>query len=609
MRMKKMDEKVSKKTKVLSSIKYMNRIIWEHDRKYLLYMMLEILLKPVRSVWTVMLPMMIVENLTGHDLPGAIRFAAVFLTGELVIKSALDYLNYRSHVCEDNFDYFFYEEFCDICMDMPYEITENSEKLDQIQDAKDGLDWSGRVACAVDAVKEITAAVISLLSVFSIIFKDTPFLILPVIFVVIMESHFQKKEMEENRHYYGVLTGLNRKTDYYLHETSSYEYGKDIRLYGAKALLLDRAQRVINENAEEMKKTAKRTADIRALSLIMETVCDVLQYLYVGIYTLRNHIPIARFTMLISSTAVMTSSVETIFREYNNMMEGTEYFYRYWFFTQNPEYKEGTRIKAGIPEKKEKHVIELKNLCFSYPGTDRPILKNINLSIRPGEKLSIVGQNGQGKTTLIKLICGLYRPSSGRILLDGVDIWEYDPREYRKLLAPVFQDFRLFAATIEDNIVLDGTADAEKLNAKLKKYGMYDKIGNLGAGIKNELLKEFDEEGYQPSGGEGQKLALARADYRDAPFILLDEPTAALDPEAEYSLYQDVRKNMEDKTILFISHRLSSCKFCDRIIVLSEGKIAEEGTHGELMKKKGMYSRLFEAQAENYCFSADSREA
>ena len=199
------------------------------------------------------------------------------------------------------------------------------------------------------------------------------------------------------------------------------------------------------------------------------------------------------------------------------------------------------------------------------------------------------------------MICGLYRPSSGQILLDGVDICEYNQKEYRKLLAPVFQDFRLFAALVEDNIALNGISDRSEINAKLKKYGMYNKIMNLRAGLKNELLKEFDEEGYQPSGGEGQKLALVRADYRDVPFIILDEPTAALDPEAEYSLYKDVRENMEDKTIIFVSHRMSLCKFCDRIIVLSEGKIVEEGNHEELIKNKGLYSRMFEAQAENYC--------
>lgn len=482
----------------------------------------------------------------------------------MLIKSILDYLNYRANVCEDYFEYLFNREYCSKCLDMPYEVTENSEKLEQIQEAKDGLDWSGGVSCVVDAAKEIIASIISLASVFGIIYKDTPFLIVLVILVVIIKSHFEKKEIEENQRYYSLLPNLNRKMDYYLRETSFYEYGKDIRLYGAKMLLLERANKVINENAQEMKNTAKKLGNIRVFSLVMESLCNVLQYLYVGIYTMLNNIPISQFTMLISSTSVMTSSIEIMFEEYNNMIEGSEYFYRYYTFIENSEYNKKIYTKKKKIEDIDQHIIELKNVYFSYPNTDRLVLEDINITIRSGEKLSIVGLNGEGKTTLIKLICGLYKPTSGKILLDGVDIYEYYQEDYKKLMAPVFQDFRLFATTIDDNIILNDEYNIEKMNVILKKYGMYDKTAMLNGGLKNELLREFDDEGYQPSGGESQKLALIRADYRDTPFIILDEPTAALDPEAK-------------------------------------GKIVEEGNHNELIKLKGIYSELFEAQAENYC--------
>lgn len=596
-----MKKKVSKNKKVISTIKYMSNIIWKNDRKYFLYMLLEIVLKPIRSICTIILPMKIVENLIKDEWFISVLYTVFFLVSELLIKSMLDYLNYRAHMCEDHFEYLFNREYCSKCLDMPYEVTENSEKLEQIQDVKDGLDWSGGVSCVVDATKEIIASIISLASIFGIIYKDTPLLIVLVMLVVIIKSHFEQKEIEENQRYYSILPSLNRKMDYYLRETSFYEYGKDVRLYGAKELLLERANKVINENAQEMKNTAKKLGNIRVFSLVMESLCNVLQYLYVGIYTILNNIPISQFTMLISSTSVMTSSIETMFEEYNNMIEGAEYFYRYYTFVNNSEYNEKKDIKDRKIKDIDQHVIELKKVYFSYPNTDRMILEDINITIRAGEKLSIVGLNGEGKTTLIKLICGLYKPTSGKILLDGVDIYEYCQEDYKKLLAPVFQDFRLFASSIDDNIILNDRYNIEKVNVLLKKYGMYDKITMLSRGIKNELLREFDEEGYQPSGGESQKLALIRADYRDTPFIILDEPTAALDPEAEYSLYRDVKVNMKDKTILFISHRMSSCKFCDRIIVLSKGKIVEEGNHDELIKLKGIYSELFEAQAENYC--------
>ena len=596
-----MSKIVSKNTKVIATIKYMNNVIWKNDRKYLIYMLIEIILRPIRNTCAVILPMKIVENLLKSRLNVSILYTVAFLISELLIKSLLDYINYRAHVCEDYFEYFFNQEYCGKCMDVPYEITENSESLEQIQAAKDGLDWSGGVACVIDAAKEIIASIISLVSIFGIVYKDAPFLMIIVTFVVIIKSYFEKKEIEENQRYYNLLPNLNRKMDYYLRETSFYEYGKDIRLYGAKSLLLERAKKVIDENAKEMKLTARKLANIRVFSLIMENVCNVLQYLYVGIYTILNNIPISQFTMLISSTSVMTFSIETMFEEYNNMIEGSEYFYRYYAFISNSEYKENIYAENKRIENIDNHIIELKNVYFSYPETDRLILKDINLTIRFGEKLSIVGLNGEGKTTLIKLICGLYKPSSGKILLDGVDIFEYEQIEYRKLIAPVFQDFRLFATTIKDNIVMNGVSNIEKINFMLKKYEMYNKVTMLNTGLENELLREFDEEGYQPSGGESQKLALVRADYRDVPFIILDEPTAALDPEAEYSLYKDVKENMNSKTIIFISHRMSLCKFCDRIIVLSKGEIVEEGKHSELIKLKGIYSELFEAQAENYC--------
>lgn len=248
---------VSKNTKVITTIKYMSNVIWENDRKYFLYIMLEIVLKPIRSICTIILPMKIVENLMIDRWFVSVLYTVFFLVSELLIKSILDYLNYRANVCEDYFEYLFNREYCSKCLDMPYEVTENSEKLEQIQEAKDGLDWSGGVSCVVDAAKEIIASIISLASVFGIIYKDTPFLIVLVILVVIIKSHFEKKEIEENQRYYSLLPNLNRKMDYYLRETSFYEYGKDIRLYGAKMLLLERANKVINENAQEMKNTEK----------------------------------------------------------------------------------------------------------------------------------------------------------------------------------------------------------------------------------------------------------------------------------------------------------------------------------------------------------------
>ena len=221
---------------------------------------------------------------------------------------------------------------------------------------------------------------------------------------------------------------------------------------------------------------------------------------------------------------------------------------------------------------------------------------------RSGEHLSVVGLNGAGKTTFVKLLCRLYDPTDGEILLDGVNIKEYDYSEYMNIFSPVFQDFRLFAFSIKENIVLGNlNDDKDKVDGIIDQVGLKDKVDSLEKGSDTMLFKSFDENGIEPSGGEQQKMAIARALYKKAPVVILDEPTAALDPVAEYDIYRNFDTLVGGKTAIYISHRLSSCKFCDRIAVFSEGKIKEYGTHEELVKiDGGVYSEMFRAQARYY---------
>ncbi|MDE6579077.1 MAG: ABC transporter ATP-binding protein/permease, partial [Ruminiclostridium sp.] len=235
------------------------------------------------------------------------------------------------------------------------------------------------------------------------------------------------------------------------------------------------------------------------------------------------------------------------------------------------------------------------------PNTDVEVLKGVNVTLKQGEHLSVVGLNGAGKTTFVKLLCRLYDPTEGEILLDGVNIKEYDYNEYMNLFSPVFQDFKLFAFSIKENIVLDDDCSDEKLSGLIEQVGLGDKIASLEKGTETMLFKSFDENGIEPSGGEQQKMAIARALYKKAPVVILDEPTAALDPVAEYDIYRQFDSLVGGKTAIYISHRLSSCKFCDRIAVFSEGVIKEYGTHDELVLiNNGIYAEMFKAQAKYY---------
>ena len=246
--------------------------------------------------------------------------------------------------------------------------------------------------------------------------------------------------------------------------------------------------------------------------------------------------------------------------------------------------------------------IELKNVSFGYNEEDGYILKNISMKIAPYSKIAIVGYNGAGKTTLIKLIMRLYDPDEGEILLDGVNIREYDVEEYRRKIGTVFQDFKIFAATVKENVLLDfsETGSDEAVNAAIEKSGFAERLETLSGGLSTDLTTEFEENGVNLSGGEEQKLAVARVFYKDANLIILDEPSSALDPIAEYHLNHSMLTAAENKSVVFISHRLSTTRIADRIYMLENGRIIEEGSHSELLERGGKYAAMWKVQAGQY---------
>lgn len=264
--------------------------------------------------------------------------------------------------------------------------------------------------------------------------------------------------------------------------------------------------------------------------------------------------------------------------------------------------RENLRHTGTIPVEKRKdhkYEIEFHNVGFCYPSSDTFILKNVNAKINNKSKLAVVGPNGAGKTTFIKLLCRLYDPTEGYITLNGIDIRKYDYDEYLSLFGVVFQDFYLFASSIAENVAASKDYREEVVKEKLEKSGVYPYVATLEKGIES-IIENGDEDATDLSGGQGQKISIARALYKDAPFVILDEPTAALDPISEAEIYEKFDEMVENKTSIYISHRMSSCRFCDDIIVFEDGKITERGHHDVLLEKAGLYSKLWNAQAQYY---------
>ena len=241
--------------------------------------------------------------------------------------------------------------------------------------------------------------------------------------------------------------------------------------------------------------------------------------------------------------------------------------------------------------------VEFRNVSFCYPNTDDFALKNISLKFKVGERLAIVGQNGSGKTTFIKLLCRLYEPTEGQILLNGIEISKYDYQEYMHIFSVVFQDFHLLAFPVGQNIAAGGVYDRDKVQSCCRKAGVWERVASMAEGMDTVLYKDLSDAGVEVSGGEAQKLAIARALYRDSAFLILDEPTAALDPLSEYEIYARLNEIVEDRTAVYISHRLSSCRFCDEILVFHKGCLV-------LAQKDGKYRELWDAQAQYYVADA-----
>lgn len=326
-------------------------------------------------------------------------------------------------------------------------------------------------------------------------------------------------------------------------------------------------------------------------------ILEVVSYITIGWKVIAGTIGIGDFSMYISTMASFTSAMTDVMQSILDMKQFSGYYDALEQYMNIPSTMYGGKL--GAPE--SFHTLTFENVSFKYQGQDTYALRNISQEIRFGERIAIVGENGAGKSTFIKLVCRLYEPTEGRILLDGTDIRDYSYDSYMKLIGAVFQDFRLFSFSMRENLIFDrqGVSDSELINL-LEESGLSAKLEDIDYNLDRSIYKNFDETGFEPSGGEGQKIAIARAVFKNAPIVVLDEPTSAMDPRAEYELYQRFHKMVEGKTAFFISHRMSSTKFCDRIVVINRGRITEQGTHEELMRENGNYAELFRMQAQFY---------
>ncbi len=391
----------------------------------------------------------------------------------------------------------------------------------------------------------------------------------------------------------------NNLVNYEINILNDTESGKEIRLYQLEDQLKQTQTDSFKFISTWLSEMIYAGAFKRTLVIIMAQVLNYLTYALIGIRVLMGFLPVGYIIQLSSALSQLLTNLPNLIQQVSMILSQPQALVDFYEFMDLPEEKSvGTLpIEKRLDNEYE---LAVKDLNFAYPNTDEKVLKNINMDFEVGKKYAIVGENGSGKTTFIKLLMRLYEPSSGEILLNKIDAQKYKLTEYFQLFSVVFQDFRLLGLNLGQNIAVNQNYDAELAMSNLKEVDLDDFINNLSKGLNTHLGKEFDNSGVQFSGGQSQKVAMARALYKDSPVMILDEPTAALDPVAEFEIYQKFDEIVEDKTAFYISHRLSSCRFCDEILVFDEGEIVQRGSHEELVDQPGKYHDLWHAQAQYY---------
>ena len=591
--------KISDLKKSFITLKYFYSIIFRKFKSYIVFNLIAAVMRSVYPLFIVFLPKLLIDEFqSGRNIKRMVIITVVFVIVYILVMVIDSFCTQTYQKKVDEFKRYFEMQHKQKCAEMDFDLTEDPKILDLASKAQNGLDWYGGVDGFMTQFTNMVSGFLSILSTGAVLFTGSVWVILISITVLVLNFLITNKSKSIVRKKNEDTAILDRKLNYNFWQSYDFKYGKDIRLYDASDMLINNCNEVADEFVNVIRVGNNKIAGLSGISSIINTVNSVGMYGILGLMAIKKLITIGNFTMYASAASQFTNGMMSTIGSLQNLFMVSTYLYNYVDFMG---IKTDSAFGNDPIDKDGKHTIEFRDVWFKYPRTDKYVLQGVNIKINSGEKLSIVGLNGAGKTTFIKLLCRLYKVDKGEILIDGKNINSYDFDEYSHLFSVVFQDFKLFAFSIKENISISENPDDERVRNLCEKVGLGDKIASLEKGIETSIFRQFDKEGIEPSGGEQQKMSIARALYKDSPIVILDEPTAALDPVAEYDIYRQFNGFVESKTAIYISHRLSSCRFCDRIAVFSGNNIAEYGTHDELVSiENGIYAKMWNAQAQYY---------
>lgn len=589
------------KSRVLRNIRFFIPILIKVSPFTVFSMIFIALLQSVNSFLWVILPKLLIDELMGNkDIKIIIVIVFAFALIRFLVNVGIRFLSFINSYQARRAEFYIDKMLNDKVMAIDYFHIEDPLFSDKLARANKGMNQhSSGIYSFINSVQNILRAAISVLGVIGIIFYSKEYLVILVSIVgVLLNTYTFTKIQKFDKEFNDSIVRHNRRLYYYNKNITNFRMQKELRLYNAKKMILDVCNK---ENNEAFTKYRKHSNKVAFFNFIDTTfMYFVTRFLTIALLTYsvyQNHdfTSIATLTMLVTAIYTLDNESANLIYSTKDYLQACKYQEDFIdLMEMKTIFKEGKLPIEAIES------IEFQNVSFKYPRTDTYILRDLNFKIGNKEKVSLVGLNGSGKTTLIKLLCRFFPVDEGEILVNGVNIDFYDYNDYMKLMAIVFQDFKIISFSIKSNIAIVED-DQDKLFDALKRAQVLDKVLSLPNKENTYINKWFDKTGVEFSGGEMQKFAIARCLYKDSDLVILDEPTSALDPLAEAEIYYRFNEIVGKKLCIFISHRLSSCIFSDRILVLDGARVVEEGNHQSLIKNKsGLYCTMFNSQAEYY---------
>lgn len=595
-----MKEQKRKRYSVFSNLAYIANYIMKWDKTALLVYLLNSPLTVVSSLATTyFVPALIAQIEAGRGagaiLGVAAGFTAIIIASSLLFSRFMILSERKSAENTRRFELL----LSDKIMDMDFELIEGPFGRNKYQKAKNAM-TNGGVYSFMHAAFYCVTSLLGFTS-FSVIIGTLN----PLIIVVILASQglavavdkFTDNLVDKTK---DKRAEIDRHLNYMTKNSRDFLIAKDIRLYKMRELLQHMSEYFIGEKKFWTNKVYLYYFISDVMGIVFGAVMKGGVYAYLIYKAFTSDFAGSEIVLYLTAILGFSNWISQLGSSVTDLYENNLKVcdLREFMDIQNEmNCGEGKPLPAETP-----YSIELKDVSFTYPESENAVLRHLNLTIRPGERLALVGRNGAGKTTLVKLLCGLYRPTGGGIFVNGTDVTEFNRDEYCTAVSVVFQDARVMPVSIASNVAMktDEKMDREKVTDCLRMAGLSQKLASLEQGMDTPLVKNVNDNAVELSGGEMQKLLLARAVYKDAPVMILDEPTAALDPIAENEMYLKYNALTQNRTAVYISHRLSSTRFCDRIVFLDDGKIAEVGTHDELMASGGKYAEMFAIQSKYY---------